>query len=439
MTTLSAPSSISFLAAAATAPSSSATRTRPSASRRASISRRRWRSIRGTKRPLRPYGVGRVRRPSSRTSRKPFVVIRPTVAIFLSSIALVVVVVPWTIASSDAGSTPAAASAARTPNAWLSTVVGTLAIRTSPLASSTTIRSVNVPPTSMPAMRRVGLRETAMSEAEVGAQQHLVAHQRLHRADELHLALLENDGAIGDEAGEVQVLLGEQDRHAFLLQGQDHVDHLLDDQRRDAFARLVEEDEVGVAHQRARDRQHLLLAAAHAAAGTVGHRREVGKQRVQLVLGPGRRAVARRLTRDREVLAHAQVGEDAAVLRHPAEAETADAVRRQRRDVGAAKDDAATPARHQSHDRLHRRRLAGAVATDQRDAFAGADAERDAEEHLRLAIPGLERLHIKHRSAPPPTSARTSFRRRSRPRARARRRAPPPARPRRSARRAPAR
>ena len=36
----------------------------------------------------------------------------------------------------------------------IATVVGTFAIRTSPLASSTTMRSVNVPPTSMPAMRR---------------------------------------------------------------------------------------------------------------------------------------------------------------------------------------------------------------------------------------------------------------------------------------------
>src|SRR6185369_4149457 len=286
MTTLSAPSESSFFAAAATAASSRGRRTRPSASMRSSTSRRRCRSISGTKRPFRPYGVGRVRRPSSRTSRNPFVVIRPTVAILRSSIALVVVVVPCTMASSDAGSTPAAASAARTPKAWLSTVVGTLAIRTSPLASSTTIRSVKVPPTSMPAMRRVSGRVATRSEAQVGTQQRFVAHQRVHRADELHFALLEDDGAVGDEAGEVEVLLREQDRHAFLLQRDDHARHLLDDQRRDAFRRLVEEDEVRVAHQRARDREHLLLAAAHPAAGAVGHRGEVGEQRVELVLAP---------------------------------------------------------------------------------------------------------------------------------------------------------
>ena len=51
------------------------------------------------------------------------------------------------------GSTPAASSAASTPKAWFSTVVGTLASRTSPVASSSRTRSVKVPPTSMPAIR----------------------------------------------------------------------------------------------------------------------------------------------------------------------------------------------------------------------------------------------------------------------------------------------
>src|SRR6188768_4089929 len=270
MTTLSAPSSMSFVAAAATPASSSGTRTRPSASMRSSTSRRSRRSISGTKRPFRPYGVGRVRRPSSRTSRKPRVVIRPTVAILRSSIALVVVVVPWTIASSAAGSTPAASSAAITPKAWFSTVVGTLAMRTSPLAGSTTIRSVKVPPTSMPA-----IMASDRSYAEMGAQQRLVAHQVLHAAVEAHLALLEHDRPVGHQAGEVQVLLGEQDRHAGRLQRRDHARHLLDDDRRHPFRRLVEQHQVGVAHQGAGHGQHLLLAAAHPPAGPVGHRAEV--------------------------------------------------------------------------------------------------------------------------------------------------------------------
>ena len=64
----------------------------------------------------------------------------------------------------------------------------------------------------------------------------------------------------------------------------------------------------------------------------------------------------------------------------------------------AAKDDPAAPARQQAHDRLHRRRLAGAVAADEGDAFARVDGERDAVEDLRLAVPGVERGHLKHGS-----------------------------------------
>src|SRR5205085_6002354 len=58
--------------------------------------------------------------------------------------------VPWTSTLIAAGAMPASHSAASTPSAWLRTLVGTLAIRTSPVASSIRIRSVKVPPTSTP-------------------------------------------------------------------------------------------------------------------------------------------------------------------------------------------------------------------------------------------------------------------------------------------------
>src|SRR3712207_7295008 len=48
--------------------------------------------------------------------------------------------------------------------------------------------------------------------------------------------------AVGDEAGEVEVLLGKHDRQALALQSADGRRHLLDDLRRESFRRLVEED-----------------------------------------------------------------------------------------------------------------------------------------------------------------------------------------------------
>src|SRR6266446_1264551 len=74
----------------------------------------------------------------------------PVRAPLRSSSALVAVVVPWTITPTSAGPTAAPARAPCTPPAWFATVVGTLATRTRPVASSTTTRSVKVPPTSTP-------------------------------------------------------------------------------------------------------------------------------------------------------------------------------------------------------------------------------------------------------------------------------------------------
>ena len=61
----------------------------------------------------------------------------PVRAPLRSSSALVAVVVPWTITATSAAPAAAPARAACTPPAWLATVVGTLATRTAPVASST--------------------------------------------------------------------------------------------------------------------------------------------------------------------------------------------------------------------------------------------------------------------------------------------------------------
>src|SRR6266851_7776450 len=74
----------------------------------------------------------------------------PVRAPLRSSSELVAVVVPWTMTATSAALAAAPASAPWTPPAWLATVVGTLATRTRPVASSTSTRSVKVPPTSTP-------------------------------------------------------------------------------------------------------------------------------------------------------------------------------------------------------------------------------------------------------------------------------------------------
>ena len=72
--------------------------------------------------------------------------------------------------------------------------------------------------------------------------------------------------------------------------------HLLDNQRRHAFGRLVEQHQVGVAHERARNGQHLLLAAAHLPPGRRIPPR-LGNSANSLPAS-NRRALARRLAAD---------------------------------------------------------------------------------------------------------------------------------------------
>src|ERR1700746_2105307 len=104
ITNASAPRSRKRCTSRRTAASSSGVRTRPAASMRSGTSARRSRGISASKLPVIPYGLGRVRRPSSRTSRSPAVVISPQRAPLRSSTALVATVVPWTSAATAARS-----------------------------------------------------------------------------------------------------------------------------------------------------------------------------------------------------------------------------------------------------------------------------------------------------------------------------------------------
>ena len=165
---------------------------------------------------------------------------------------------------------------------------------TSALASSTTIRSVKVPPTSMPAMRGVVTLRLAPrrcprggSPAQGGSAlgSDAISYAQVVRAarrpsarpslpSKLTSPFSRTTARSATSRAKCRFCSREQaPQTPSPLRRDDHARHLLDDQRRDAFRRLVEQHEVRIAHQRARDGQHLLLAAAHAAARPVGHRR----------------------------------------------------------------------------------------------------------------------------------------------------------------------
>ena len=78
------------------------------------------------------------------------------------------------------------------------------------------------------------------------------------------MPFLDDIGAVTDRFSKMQVLLGQNNRYAVLFQIHDHARHALHNDGRDALGWLIEQNDERIAHERARDGEHLLLAAAHA-------------------------------------------------------------------------------------------------------------------------------------------------------------------------------
>ena len=100
-------------------------------------------------------------------------------------------------------------------------------------------------------------------------------------------ALLHDVDALAGLQGQRHVLLDQQDRDAFAVQHVDDLPDLRDHARHQPFGRLVEQDDLGLEHHGAGDRQHLLLAARQRAAGLVaplGQHREIGEHLVEQLL-----------------------------------------------------------------------------------------------------------------------------------------------------------
>ncbi len=164
-----------------------------------------------------------------------------------------------------------------------------------------------------------------------------------------------------------------------------------DQPRRDAERRLVEHQEFRVAHQRAADGEHLLLAAGERAGGLLHafFQPRENRENVIAVLRV-QRGVVLQIGAHREILVDGEIRENHPALRHMAKSARHDPMRRQRRDVFAEKRDLARLRSQQSGDRAQRGGLPRAVAADQRDDRALLDLERDAAERGDRAVGNVE-------------------------------------------------
>jgi hypothetical protein len=130
---------------------------------------------------------------------------------------------------------------------------------------------------------------------------------------------------------------------------------------------------------------------------------EVGEQLEDALGGPGLRGpVPPRPPRHFQVLADREIAEDAPLFRDVPDPLARDTVGRQPGQVAAPQNDAPRPRRNQSDDALERRRLAGAVASEETDDLTLADVEREVEEDVAIAVVGVdpEDLEKRHQRAP---------------------------------------
>ena len=222
-------------------------------------------------------------------------------------------------------------------------------------------------------------------------------HQVGDGAVEADLALLHEQGPVGQRLGHVQRLLDDDHGLALVLQRPHRDQQLLDHDRGQAEGQLVDDEHFGLVDQRHGQGQHLLLAAGEVAGPGVvplGQHREPGQRR----LDPGVEVGAPvQVPGHPQVLAHAERGEGGPA---PHELDDADL----HPDLGIGVGDRAPVEPHhapeghaQPADDPQQRGLAGTVGAEQGHRLAPVDVEGHVVEHLHRAVGEVQVAHLDHR------------------------------------------
>src|SRR5260221_1259914 len=141
------------------------------------------------------------------------------------------------------------------------------------------------------AVTRVSLGRRRQLDAEVGAREGGRAEQLLAGAGLHDRAGLEDVRAVCDLERLRRVLLDEEDRDALRVDLADDLEVRLDEDRREPERGLVEHQELWLRHERAADREHLLLAARQGSRELRDALLQAGEEledAVHVLLDPGR-------------------------------------------------------------------------------------------------------------------------------------------------------
>src|SRR5438034_444921 len=195
-----------------------------------------------------------------------------------------------------------------------------------------------------------------------------------------NLAPVDGVEPVGHAGGGYEVRLGDQQRDPHGLDPLGRLDEAADDHGRQAFERLVEQEDGGTERQRPGDGNHLLLTAREeetAPPGEVAHlREELEDARVDA--RPHAPVARGERLADLEVFGDREVGEDPGVLRSIADAPERPLVRGQPRDVAAFERDGPASDGEETHDAVDGGGLPRPVATDEAHGLRITDR---SEEH----------------------------------------------------------
>ncbi len=250
-------------------------------------------------------------------------------------------------------------------------------------------------------LRRHGGRNRFLFRMPADAEQPLlqvaVGGQRPGVHDAVDAPVDHDGDAVGHRGRHADILLDDEDGHlAFPSERDQHLLDLADDDGRQPLGGLVHDQQLRIAQQRARDRQHLLLAARKLRAAIVPALGEPRKGLVDALDGPARVAAA--AGRQPKMLVDRQARPHAPSLRHVADAQPVDFVRLERGDFAAVDADRARARALQAGDGVAERRLAHAVAAHHRK-HAAFERQRHALYGMAFAVVDLQVVDAQDRLA----------------------------------------
>src|SRR5712672_3185063 len=290
---------------------------------------------------------------------------------------------------------------------------------------------MGVPPNATGLLRRTLL--TAAACRPLLSEEHchrgpVVSRTRVWMASDRHRALerafvhgraragIDDSAAVHD--GEVVAKLERKveillDQHgcnlAEVAQIRDGAADVLDDRGLDALGWLVEQQRARPHHQRAADRELLLLAAGEVAAAPAEHAVEHRKEREHIVRDAAVLALERREA-GLEIFLDREQRKNLAALRHIGDAAARAVGGLERGDILAVEADAATADRLLAGQCIEQAGLADAVAAEHASYFARFGDERDRAQRLRSAVMQVDGLCLKHRSTPARSDDRSTVR-----------------------------